>query len=166
MSVKDPVKQTCTLCGDTKLEDEYYRRSNGDLRSQCKKCWKIMNKIQRQRHIKKRQEYDRNRESGWERSGSRDKWAPTDEQNFANYLKRVYDITSEQFWAMHTEQDDRCAICRQEDTVHPKLSVDHDHESGEVRGLLCFACNTGIGKLGDSFETVQRAADYLNPENR
>ena len=48
MSVKNPVKQACSLCGETKSETEYYRRDNGSLRSQCISCYKIMNKIQRQ----------------------------------------------------------------------------------------------------------------------
>jgi hypothetical protein len=42
-----------------------------------------------------------------------------------------------------------------------ELVVDHDHNTGAVRGLLCHSCNTGLGHLGDSVETLARALDYL-----
>lgn len=56
-------------------------------------------------------------------------------------------------------QGGACAICRQvsDGTLH----VDHDHETGKVRGLLCFDCNTAIAKLGDSLSGVLAATDYL-----
>jgi hypothetical protein len=50
-----------------------------------------------------------------------------------------------------------CMICR----VKEKLVVDHDHDTGRVRGLLCHGCNLGLGKFKDSTELVQKAADYL-----
>jgi hypothetical protein len=55
-----------------------------------------------------------------------------------------------------------CAICRQpERTPGRALAVDHDHATGEVRGLLCGNCNRGIGFLGDSAELLESAAGYL-----
>lgn len=40
--------------------------------------------------------------------------------------------------------------------------IDHDHNSGQVRGILCVNCNTAMGKFGDSTIILQRAIDYLN----
>ena len=54
-------------------------------------------------------------------------------------------------------QSGRCAICGSPDPQH----VDHDHESGRVRGLLCFNCNGGLGQFKDNVENLQRAAKYL-----
>lgn len=54
-----------------------------------------------------------------------------------------------------------CEICG----VKPRggLVVDHDHKTGDYRGMICTSCNTGLGKLGDTLEGVMRAARYLSP---
>jgi hypothetical protein len=59
-----------------------------------------------------------------------------------------------------------CAICGQPETKLYKgtvgaLQVDHDHESGEIRGLLCSACNSALGLFRDDLAIVRRAVDYL-----
>ena len=56
-------------------------------------------------------------------------------------------------------QKDRCAICRQKD--NRALSVDHDHDTGIIRGLLCRKCNIGIGYFDDLPKRIQLAAAYL-----
>src|SRR5690606_456504 len=62
------------------------------------------------------------------------------------------------------KQQHKCGICGTHEKDLPKaLCVDHDHVTGEVRGLLCTRCNRALGFLQDSFSTVQKAADYLNP---
>lgn len=50
-----------------------------------------------------------------------------------------------------------CAICR----VRPAAHVDHDHETGAVRGVLCFTCNVGLGNVNDEPDRVLLAYDYL-----
>jgi hypothetical protein len=75
-------------------------------------------------------------------------------------LRSFYKITQEDFDAMRFLQGDRCRICR--DAFDKTPHIDHDHESGIVRGLLCSLCNTAIGKLRDSSAVVLRAAEYLH----
>jgi hypothetical protein len=64
-------------------------------------------------------------------------------------------------------QGGRCAICRTDKPGGTQAadrmvwSIDHDHDTGKVRGLLCSACNRGLGLFGDSAEACRRAADYL-----
>lgn len=59
------------------------------------------------------------------------------------------------------DQQGRCGICGRE---RKRLVLDHCHDSGEARGLLCGTCNSGLGLLGDRIEDIQRALDYLrNP---
>jgi len=69
---------------------------------------------------------------------------------------------------MHNKQHGRCAICRKTESFinaktgkKQKLSVDHDHGTGMVRGLLCVCCNRMLGYAKDDHMTLQRAIDYL-----
>lgn len=62
---------------------------------------------------------------------------------------------------MYKEQKESCKICEKKFKQGVSAHVDHDHDTGEVRGLLCLNCNTGIGKLGDSAVTCLDAAFYL-----
>jgi hypothetical protein len=65
------------------------------------------------------------------------------------------------YMALLDEQGGCCAICGTEPADPYSLHVDHDHRTGEVRGLLCVGCNSGLGKLGDTEEGLLRALDYL-----
>lgn len=71
------------------------------------------------------------------------------------------DITIDGYLALCAKQDYKCAVCGNEYTPGRNLVVDHDHETGRVRGILCQNCNLGIGQLGDCADNVQRALDYL-----
>jgi hypothetical protein len=78
------------------------------------------------------------------------------------YYKRKYGITLEDYNRMFEEQGGRCAICGTHQCATGRaLAVDHDHKTGKVRGLLCQACNTAIGKLNDDPELIHKAADYV-----
>jgi hypothetical protein len=78
-------------------------------------------------------------------------------------LKRKYGITLEEYDRLFESQGGKCAIgvgC----VYHPKatrLDVDHDHKTGEIRGLLCRSHNRGIGLLGDSVESARATLHYL-----
>lgn len=74
-------------------------------------------------------------------------------------LKRKYNITVEIYNAMLEEQDGVCAICGFESDR--QLAVDHNHETGEVRGLLCSSCNRGLGMFRDSVHNLTKAKSYL-----
>jgi hypothetical protein len=78
------------------------------------------------------------------------------------YLKSTYNITLQQYDEMLLEQDSVCAICGSDDPGHyGRFSVDHNHETNEVRGLLCNQCNVGLGALQDSPDILLKAAQYL-----
>ena len=86
------------------------------------------------------------------------------------YLKRNYNITLACYEKMHEEQGGLCKICQGEGFVMSavknghvnKLVVDHCHDSGEVRGLLCHNCNRALGLLKDDPAVLKRAIEYLN----
>lgn len=75
----------------------------------------------------------------------------------------LYGITTEQYQALLTAQDGKCAICRSPNPGGKGKSfhVDHDHKTGTVRGLLCNNCNRGIGHLKDSEQIAYMAWRYL-----
>ena len=76
------------------------------------------------------------------------------------HLIRKYGITQADYDAMFAAQGGCCAIC--ERTQERAFDVDHDHDTGEVRGLLCTNCNRMIGHAGDSAERLTDAAFYLS----
>ena len=83
-------------------------------------------------------------------------------------LKKNYGITLEQHDAMLAEQNNGCAICGNGPSGKSSrwFHVDHDHDSGKVRALLCAECNTALGKFRDSPELLDKAAAYLRKHGK
>lgn len=75
------------------------------------------------------------------------------------HLATKYGLTLEQFDALLLRQDNACAICSRR---HVTLCVDHDHSTGEVRGILCRKCNALLGQVDDDPNLLARAIQYLN----
>jgi hypothetical protein len=81
------------------------------------------------------------------------------------HLKRRYGIGADEFDELVRQQGGVCPICGRADPEH----VDHSHETGDVRGILCFNCNGGLGQFRDSIDALVAAADYLeraDPDER
>ena len=83
-------------------------------------------------------------------------------------LKTNYNLTPDEKLNMVEEQENLCAICGQPETSVDKrsgktkcLSIDHHHESGRVRGLLCGKCNAAIGLLKEDPKILESAIEYL-----
>jgi len=72
-----------------------------------------------------------------------------------------FGITPEQYAQLLVEQEHVCAICKGSDSSGRALAVDHDHTTGEIRGLLCSRCNPGLGQFQDDPTLLQAAIDYL-----
>jgi len=110
--------------------------------------------------------YNRNLEK--ERHRKREYSAADRRREMKHRLKRQYGITLEDYETLLIHQGGGCAICQTEGcSTGYKLAVDHDHENGVVRGLLCMSCNTALGRLNDSTELLLRAVAYLeNPPTR
>ncbi|MFD6888329.1 endonuclease VII domain-containing protein [Streptomyces sp. NPDC059957] len=75
----------------------------------------------------------------------------------AGHLKRAYGLTEAERDEMIAAQGGVCVICQEAPAEH----VDHDHQTGKVRGVLCFGCNAGIGQLKDRPDVLRRAAAYV-----
>ena len=81
----------------------------------------------------------------------------------ANRWEKVYALAEWEYWAIHSEQNGVCFICERAKGVgQTRLVVDHCHESGLVRGLLCKKCNLDVlGFSRDDVDFFRRAIDYL-----
>ena len=124
--------KTCTKCGEQKTPDSFYViKKTGRLHGSCKECFK------------KKADESRKR-LGKDHLLDRD-------------LRWRYGITLEQY----KNFDQNCNICgSSEEGRGFKMNVDHDHETGIVRGLLCNSCNRGLGLLGE--DNLLKAIQYLN----
>ena len=84
----------------------------------------------------------------------------------AGHVRRKYSLTPDQYNAMIDAQDSQCLICGYEfGQKKGDLHVDHDHETGKVRGLLCDKCNRGLGYFRDNAQVLFNAALYLRGSN-
>lgn len=143
----------CYKCGLTKPVDKFHKnkaRYDG-LNTLCKSCnnakanaWAIAN-------------------PGKNRDKQRRDRLANPRHYFNGYLKRLYGITLAQYDEMLRTQNNLCAIC-QTDTPGrglPSFVVDHCHDTGRVRGLLCHHCNLALGHFKDNPVLLKAAQGYL-----
>jgi len=83
---------------------------------------------------------------------------------FERRLPRKYGITADDYYQMLDEQSNKCAICEVKFDDDVKPHVDHCHNTGNVRGLLCRACNTAIGMFRDDTDALKSAIKYLEKQ--
>ena len=104
--------------------------------------------------------------------GTNPPWDPSTAHDNAEYLLWYkFGVDQEMYDEMAAEQDNCCAICgvhATEDKANRwdgtgSLNVDHCHETGLVRGLLCSQCNQGLGRFKDNIESLKKAIWYLEP---
>jgi Recombination endonuclease VII len=177
------MMKTCPSCGQTKSEAEFGRnRSLKDgLSFNCLDCNRQHN---RARYRESRRALGLEvRDYSWIPEGFR--WCPSCQQPVAiedfvrsaatasgfgsrcrpcdraakseAYFYRKYKMTKKELAALRAAQNDACAICDDPGPEH----LDHDHESGVTRALLCQRCNQGLGLLRDSAAILRAAADYV-----
>lgn len=139
--------KVCTKCGQEKPLDEFWpdRSKKHGRMAQCKDC-----KRQAMREYRAKNP-DMNKKRYW---ANRDK-------ERERHLVKKYGVTFEDYAAMLESQGGVCAICGKPEPENKTLDVDHDHETGEVRGLLCTSCNRMLGHSGDRPEVLEAGAKYL-----
>lgn len=139
----DPgTHKRCTKCKTVKLLTEFHGNvARPDNKNHwCKPCQNANNK--RSKEYKKRTNPE-----AWRRT------------NYDYELRKAHNMTIEDYDILFAEQDGKCKICKQPSTKF--LSVDHEHSTGLVRGLLCNPCNLLLGNARDNPETLRAAALYL-----
>lgn len=133
--------KTCTQCKEEKpatTEYFYWRSDHQALHSQCKVCKDKSNK----------KYYEDNKEK-------------VKDYTYFYAVVKKYGLTKEGYTRLWEAQKGRCKICEDpfDDLVRPH--VDHSHNTGEIRGLLCGNCNKGLGHFKDNPDLLLLACDYL-----
>jgi hypothetical protein len=158
--------RTCSKCGLEKDENQYIRRANGNLRRECKTCKTIMNK---QWYIKNKDHYKTHNKEYYKAHQEHLVQYRRDyvEKFRTEIFARTYNITPEEYHKIVADSNNICAICRKKCAGHgyEELHIDHDHDTGLVRGMLCFTCNSGIGFLKDNMDLLASAIIYLTDIN-
>lgn len=150
----DPGTKRCVLCKEIKPESDFTRNKgfHDGLDRTCRACAAERNAA-----------YTRANREALNASALRRYHANTD--RYADYsLKRHYGMSRGDYDRMLAEQGGRCAICGSTSPNGVRISrfhVDHCHETGRVRGLLCENCNKGIGLFHDNPDLIMLAIKYL-----
>ena len=133
------MTKTCRKCLQTKGYADFYPR--GDKKgtspqSRCKVCIR-----QQTAEYRKKNGIEQRRKYG---------------------LKRSFGISQEFYNDLFSSQEGKCSICEvHQSELKRALSVDHCHDSGKIRGLLCAKCNTALGLFGDRADNLKRATSYI-----
>ena len=149
----DPAsnEKRCTKCLEVKPLSEFYnnKRMYDGKHSQCAICIRLAMKLLRHSHPEKSREYSRMRYANNKTKHSHSRRQTT--------YKRKFNITIEEYEAMLANQGGVCSICGRTQ-INYRLSVDHNHSSGKIRGILCARCNTSLSRLEDV--SWRRRAEY------
>jgi len=179
-----PKTSTCTLCHTKFFRIRYQKRCSecielcnkirtqkiptcidchkpftktGKTQYRCPKCHRKNQSVKatlwRQNHL----EYARKWHHDWT--------IRTTQQRRNWYFQKHYGITLDERNKLISEQDGVCAICQQVFINDRDKSTDHDHNTNQVRGILCSACNKGLGSFHDNTKYLERAIDYLKRWN-
>ena len=139
------MTKTCSLCKEEKNLTEYRSRGGKQkhlLKSRCNTCLSSEHK----RWVEDNPETVR-------QYRAKDKWT------LHKRCKR-HGISEAEFWSFYEEQDGSCPICDKAIAAEDS-AIDHNHKTGEVRGILCKSCNRALGLLGDCPGTLHRGSLYL-----
>lgn len=153
----------CTKCNIEKKITEFSKQKRGKfgVRSVCKSCIIIY-----------RKDYLSTRHN--ETNEVHKEWKIKNKDYYKElHLKKTYNLSLDQYNQMLENQNGVCAICGNEEVISDvtgqkikPLAVDHNHETREIRGLLCQACNTGLGKFKENKEVLKKAIKYLKLFNK
>lgn len=129
---------TCRICNTDNLfcNEMKWNRFGPD---RCKTCWNILQREYRAKNSANHVQYARK-----------------------SKLKNKYKITENDYEKLFQLQSGGCAICKQPCATHGKtLSIDHDHKTGKIRGLLCINCNSALGLLKEDEDLIWNLLEYL-----
>jgi len=140
--IKERTHKRCPVCAEDKPLDEFHivkpKRGGTFLQGRCKVC---------------NAQYCR-------------RWFSENKHrlkslNRQSHLRVEHGLTPEAYEALFQAQNGLCAICFRPCNTHKNLSIDHDHKSGKIRGLLCRNCNCAIGQAREDVTILKSMIAYL-----
>ena len=158
-------------CGKCKIEKpikNFYqsKATKTGIYPNCKDCSKESKKRSREKSIDLKQKTKQYKQNYRKKHP---------ERNNGYYRRRnlsKYNLSLLEYENILNSQNGACAICLKNEIINDNfnkmaklLSIDHDHNTGKVRGLLCNKCNTGLGLFEDSIESLVKAIEYLRRSN-
>jgi len=144
--MSEVAKKNCSMCGESKDLSEYRSRGGFQkhlLKSRCNSCLHKEHKSWVKNNPERVKEYR-----------EKDAWT------LVKRCKRR-GITPEELIDVYERQEECCAICNKHIEIS-NSAIDHNHFTGEFRGVLCKKCNRGLGLFEDSPSILRNALDYLN----
>lgn len=163
-------------CGDCKLEKptSEFNTHYGKPRSQCKVChsrasgeWNSKNKEHRASYVKNwhtsNVEKVRKHKRKYEENRTTKQIEERKNYLYWRHIRKAYGLTPETFKELLDKQNGVCALCKKPGRIgrNGKFYVDHCHDTGRVRGLVCRPCNTSLDILGDTVEKMEIIMAYL-----
>jgi Recombination endonuclease VII len=180
------IIKTCKKHGDLKESECRIEYSNGYKCYRCIYCrrekdqrWKLKNRDKHHATASRARNFDRTKVNKWvakDRLNNPEKyriWAANYRERhgkeiITKEICRTYDLSRVEYDKLIAKYDNKCAICKKEETCKgrkkgtiKRLSIDHCHLTNKVRGLLCDACNKMLGHAQDSIEILELAIGYL-----
>jgi hypothetical protein len=159
----------CKKCGMVKSLDEFYSASgNRDgRRGECKVCslslrkrWYQANRDRAMAYVRAWQQANPDRVKAWRLKNR----AQRLEKMREIHLRNKFGLTPCEYDRILESQGGVCALCECPPTPGISLHVDHDHGTGEIRGLLCVRCNNALGLFREDPDLLRRAARYVTAD--
>lgn len=147
--------RTCKLCNELKPKSNFAPQGY-----QCRQC-----KTEKQRKyyesLPPKTAEQRKKMNEYQRVYRQKNLKKVKEDARVRHLKRKFDMKASEYEEILAAQGGVCAICKNYCATGNSLAVDHDHQTGQIRGLLCKNCNTGLGLFKDDKDLLDSAKLYL-----
>ena len=144
---------------------DYYRKNRDKLDNNAKRYREPNKEIARQKSIqwiKNNPERKKEMDIEYKKNNKQ----KVSYLNWKGGLKRNFNISDIEYNIMFNKQNGSCKICNtHQSNLKFRLCVDHNHKTGQVRGLLCSKCNSALGLLQDSSQLLRVAANYIEETN-
>ena len=150
--------KVCNTCLNSKELSSFYLKKKKYYRNKCKECCKKEMVVYNRSWRRLNKQKDRGYHKKYETSNKERLSLLARERK----LKREFGLSELDYQTMLSNQSNGCFICKAIPTTKRRLSVDHDHITGKIRGLLCWPCNFSLGLLKEDKQRLNNMINYIN----